>query len=185
MVSEPNKLKRAAILQGRIKDLGPVIWPFAGLPVSVARKGIRHGLRHYARAIGGVGRGCFGAECKELIIVCRPQIRARPSRGLVDTTKAGLRGGGEGVGSVRGPALPVVGGVCPSRAIGFSSLLLAFFPRWSDRTASCSGVDRAEASPLVPRVGFCVNLSFVNQGIASAFAEWADFLRVVPLVCEL
>ncbi|GMN51000.1 hypothetical protein TIFTF001_020159 [Ficus carica] len=94
--------------------------------------------------------------------------------------RARLRGGGEGVGSVRGPALPVVGGVCPSRAAGFSSLLLAFVPQWSYRADGCSSIDGCGFAG-----GFCVDLGFVNQGIALAFPEWADYLRIVPLVCRL
>ena len=67
------------------------------------------------------GSGCFGAEYGELVTVRHPQIRTRPSRRPVDTTRAGLRGGGKGVGSMHGLALPVVGVMCPSRIAGFSS----------------------------------------------------------------
>ncbi|GMN57147.1 hypothetical protein TIFTF001_026257 [Ficus carica] len=77
-------------------------------------------------------------------------------------------GGGEGVGSVRGPALLVVGGVCPSCTAGFPSLLLAFFPRW------------AEDSPPVSRIGFCVNwvLAVVWLGVI----WWADLAFTSPVV---
>ncbi|GMN56132.1 hypothetical protein TIFTF001_025255 [Ficus carica] len=37
----------------------------------------------------------------------------------MDTTRAGLRSGGEGVGSMRGPVLPIVGGLRPSRTASF------------------------------------------------------------------
>ncbi|GMN19054.1 hypothetical protein TIFTF001_042812 [Ficus carica] len=106
--------------------------------------------------VEGVGRDCFGAEHGELVAVRHHQIRAHPPRWLVNTTKAGLQGGGKGVGLVHGPALLIVGGVFPSRAANFFSLLLAFFLRWSDCTDGCSSVDRR------------------------GFAEWDrfDFLRV-------
>ena len=133
-----------------------------------------------------MSRGCFGAKHGELVAVRDPQIRACPSQGLVDTMRVGLRDSGEGVGSVCGPALPGMGGVCPSRTTSFYSLLLAFFPQWSDRADGCSGIDgcgftegcsgspfffclfmclfviRAEVSLKVPRVGFCVDLGFAD-----------------------
>ena len=104
----------------------------------------------------------------------------------MDTTRAGLQGSGKGVGLVHGLALPVVGGVIPSCVADFSSLLLAFFLRLSDRTDGCFSVDghgfvggcngspfffclfviSAEVSPLVPRVGFCVDLVFVDWILA-------------------
>ncbi|GMN61872.1 hypothetical protein TIFTF001_030954 [Ficus carica] len=55
--------------------------------------------------------------------------------------RAGLRGGGEGVGVGAQACIAIVGGVCPSHAADFSSLLLAFFPRWSDCIDGCSGID--------------------------------------------
>ncbi|GMN39500.1 hypothetical protein TIFTF001_008726 [Ficus carica] len=112
-----------------------------GLPASVACGGVRCGLQHRACAVKGVGRGYFEAEHGEFVVVRCPQIQVYPSQGLVNTIRVGLCGGGEGVGSVRGPALPIVGGVHPLRAADFSSLLLAFFPRWSYRTDGCFGVD--------------------------------------------
>ncbi|GMN48011.1 hypothetical protein TIFTF001_017179 [Ficus carica] len=44
-----------------------------------------------------------------------------------------------------------------------------------------SNIYMAEVSPLVPRVGFCIDLGFVDRGISLAFPEWADYLRIVPL----
>ncbi|GMN60903.1 hypothetical protein TIFTF001_029989 [Ficus carica] len=155
------------------------------------------------------GWGYFGAERGELVIVRCPQIQVHPLQGLVDTIRAGLRCGGEGVGSVRGPVLPIVGGVCPSRAANFSSLLLAFFSRWSNRTDGCSGVNgrgftegcngslfsfvcfmclfviRAEVFPLIPRVGFCVDLGFVDRILAIVWLGdvwWVDLAFVSPVV---
>ena len=90
-----------------------MVWTFVGLLASAACRGVRRGLRHRARAVRGVGRGCFRVELGELVAIHRPQIRVRSSQGLVDTMRAGLQGGGKEVRLVCGPALPVVGGMCP------------------------------------------------------------------------
>ena len=75
-----------------------MVQTFVGLPAFVACGGVHRGLRHYARAVRGVGQGCFEAKCGKLVTIYCPQIEVHPSQGLVDTTRAGLRGGGEGVG---------------------------------------------------------------------------------------
>ncbi|GMN41110.1 hypothetical protein TIFTF001_010335 [Ficus carica] len=99
----------------------------------------------------------------------------RPSRGLLNTMRAGLWGSGEGVGSVHGPALLVMGGVCPSSAVDFPSLLLAFFLRWSDCANGCSNVDgRGFAG------GFCVDLGFVDWVLVVVW--WADLAFASPIV---
>ncbi|GMN60936.1 hypothetical protein TIFTF001_030038 [Ficus carica] len=92
---------------------------------NVGFKGVHCGLRHCVHAVGGVGWGCIRAEHGELVAVHRPQIRACPLPGLVDTTRAELRGSGEGVGSMRGLVLPVTGGVCLSRADGLIAPMVA------------------------------------------------------------
>ncbi|GMN64536.1 hypothetical protein TIFTF001_033609 [Ficus carica] len=143
-------------------------------------RGVRRGLQHRARAVGGVVWGCFEAEHGELVAVRHPQIQACLSLGLVDTTRVGLSSDGEGVGSVRGLALPVVVGVCPSRAVSFSSLLLAFFQQWSDRANGCSDVDGCGFAGV-----FCVDLDFVDRVLVVVWLGvvwWADLACVSPIV---
>ncbi|GMN52883.1 hypothetical protein TIFTF001_022040 [Ficus carica] len=146
-------------------NIWPVVRPFAGLSAIVARKRVRCSLQHCAHAVEGVGWGYFRAVCGELVAIHHPQIWAGQSHWLVDTTRAGLQGGGEGVGSVHGHALPVVGGVCPSRAASFSSLCWHSF----------------RDGPIAPLVAPALMGVALLEGIASAFPEWTNYLRVVPI----
>ncbi|GMN30876.1 hypothetical protein TIFTF001_003010 [Ficus carica] len=81
----------------------------------------------------------------------------------------GCGDGGEGVGSVRELALPVMGDECPSHATDFSSLLLAFFPRWSNSTM---------VSSVLTGVALLKVLAIVWLGIV----WWADFAFAPPVV---
>ncbi|GMN52456.1 hypothetical protein TIFTF001_021611 [Ficus carica] len=90
--------------------------------------------------------------------------------------RAGLRDGGEGVGSMRGPALLVVGGVCPSSAVSLPSLLLTFFTRWSDRVDGCSGVDER---------GFVGDLAFASSVVGVFLRVWDKGSLWLLLTCRL
>ncbi|GMN45056.1 hypothetical protein TIFTF001_014240 [Ficus carica] len=168
-----------------LDDKTKMVRLFAGLLTPIARRGVRCGLWHHTLAVRGVGRDCFGVERGELVTVRHRQIWVRPSRRLVDTTRVGLWGGGEGVGLMRGPALPVVGGMCPSRAVGFSSFLLAFFPRWSDRTDGCSGVDGRGFAGVVVWLGdvWWADLAFTSPVVGVFIRDWdRGLLRLSPMV---
>ncbi|GMN54266.1 hypothetical protein TIFTF001_023397 [Ficus carica] len=91
------------------------------------------------------------------------------------TTRVGLRGGGEGVGSVRRPVLPIVGGMCPSLAAYFSFLLMAFFPRWSDHADGCSGIDGCGFAR-----GFCIDRVLVVVWMGVVW--WAELEFASPVV---
>ncbi|GMN41585.1 hypothetical protein TIFTF001_010805 [Ficus carica] len=188
---------------------GPVVQPFAGLPASVACKGVRRGLRHRACAVGGVGRGYFGAECGELVIVRHLQIRTRPREGSWKPRELGCGAMVRGLGRCVGLRCPSWVACVPHVHPGFppccypsfcddpiapmvSPVLIcvalpevAVVPLFSLICILCLFVIRAEVSPLVTRVGFCIDLVFVDRVLAVVWLGvvwWVDITFASPIV---